>query len=100
MLSVCEAKLREGAVENLRSSVAVTPYLSSQVAGRRGTKGEAPCFPHSLQKAGLILKKNKRALLSPLSLAAVHALLKYFRTVTGLELMPGVVAAEQWSEYF
>ena len=43
--------------------------------------------------------RYKRALLSPLSLAAVHAILKCFRTVTGLELMPGVVAAEQWSEY-
>jgi len=39
--------------------------------------------------------RYKRALLSPLSLAAVHALLKYFRAVTGLELMPGVVAVIQ-----
>ena len=59
MLSVCEAKLREGAVENLRSSVAVAPYLPSQVAGRRRTKGEAPRLPHSLQKPGLILKKKE-----------------------------------------
>lgn len=39
--------------------------------------------------------RYKRALLSPLSLAAVHALLKYFHTVTGHELMPGVVAVIQ-----
>jgi len=39
--------------------------------------------------------RYKRALLSPLSLATVHALLKYFHTVTGHELMPGVVAVIQ-----
>jgi len=33
----------------------------------------------------------KRALLSSLSLAAVQALLKYLRAVTGLDLIPGVV---------
>jgi len=36
--------------------------------------------------------RYKRALLSPLSLAAVRALLQYFWAVTGHELMPGVVA--------
>jgi len=39
--------------------------------------------------------RYNRALLSPLSLAAVHALLKYFHAVTGLESMPGVVAVIQ-----
>jgi len=39
--------------------------------------------------------RYKRALLSSLSLAAIQALLKYFRTVTGNELMPGVVAVIQ-----
>jgi hypothetical protein len=39
--------------------------------------------------------RYKRALLSPLSLATVYALLKYFHTVTGHELMPGVVAVTQ-----
>ena len=46
----------EGAVENLRPSVAVAPHLSSQVAGRRRTKCEASRLPHSFQKAGFILK--------------------------------------------
>jgi hypothetical protein len=39
--------------------------------------------------------RYKRALLSPLSLAAVRALLQYFWAVTGHELMPGVVAVIQ-----
>jgi hypothetical protein len=39
--------------------------------------------------------RYKRALLSPLSLAAVQTLLKYFRAVTGFDLMPGVVAVIQ-----
>ncbi len=39
--------------------------------------------------------RYKRALLSPLSMTAVHALLKYFWAVTGHELMPGVVAVIQ-----
>jgi len=39
--------------------------------------------------------RYKRGLLSSLSLAAVHALLKYFHTVIGLELMPGMVAVIQ-----
>ncbi len=39
--------------------------------------------------------RYKRALLSLLSLAAVRALLKYFRAVTGHALMPGVVAVIQ-----
>lgn len=34
--------------------------------------------------------RYKRALLSPLSLAAVRTLLKYLRAVTGQDLMPGV----------
>ena len=37
----------------------------------------------------------KRAFLSSLSLAAVQALLKYFRAVTDLDVMPGVVAVIQ-----
>ena len=38
---------------------------------------------------------HKRALLSPLSQAAVHALLKYFHAVTGLDVLLGVVAVIQ-----
>ncbi len=39
--------------------------------------------------------RYKRTLLSSLSLAAVHALLKYFRSFTDLEIMPRVVAVIQ-----
>jgi len=39
--------------------------------------------------------RYKRVHLSSLSLATVQALLKYFRTFTGLDLMPGVVAVIQ-----
>jgi len=42
-----------------------------------------------------IFFRFKRSLLSSLSLAAVHALLEYFTTVSGHELMPGIVAVIQ-----
>jgi hypothetical protein len=52
-------RIEKGAVENLRSSVAVTPYFSSQVAGGRRTKGEASRLTHPFQKPGFILKKKE-----------------------------------------
>ncbi len=49
----------EGAVEDFWAAVAVAPHLSSQVAGRRRAHRHTPSFPHTFQKAGLILEKIK-----------------------------------------